>query len=185
MLWDRVHFQRDPDLRQRPQDRLALHRAGKADTECLHRKLQRPPTGRTPERNPVPVPALCPRHAGRLAQGLQYRTTPLPPRLADARRVRPDLRPATGPDTAQPAKLRASPRCPTRPNRQNRNQEPCSRWIKVGGNVRTDENDPDRLIAYISDIRKYRCATLHTQFKWRGTRPEGLLDRHCGTHQQG
>ena len=60
---------------------------------------------------------------------------PLPPRLADARRVRPDLHPATGPDAAQPAKLRASPRCPTRPNGQNSNPESRSRWIKVGGNV--------------------------------------------------
>jgi hypothetical protein len=49
--------------------------------------------------------------------------------------VRPDLHPATGSDAAQPAKLRASPRCPTRPNRQNSSPESRSRWIKVGGNV--------------------------------------------------
>ncbi len=87
------------------------------------------------ERDAVPVPAPCPRHARRLAHRLQHRTPSLPPRLADASRVRPNLRPATGPDAAQPAKLRASPRCPTRPNGQNSNPESRSRWIKVGGNV--------------------------------------------------
>ncbi|TKA94267.1 type I restriction endonuclease subunit R, partial [Cereibacter changlensis] len=45
---------------------------------------------------------------------------------------------ATAPDAAQPAKLRASPRCPNRPNGQNSNSESRSRWIKVGGNVNAD-----------------------------------------------
>ncbi|MFZ1468116.1 MAG: hypothetical protein WAT09_03965 [Paracoccaceae bacterium] len=70
-----------------------------------------------------------------MAHRLQHRTPPLPPRMANARRVRPDLRPATGPDAAQSAKLRTGPRCPTRPNGQNSNPESRSRWIKVGGNV--------------------------------------------------
>ncbi len=87
----------------------------------------------------VCVPEPCPRHARRLAQGLQHRTPPLPPWLANAVRVRPNLHPATGPDAAQPAKLRASPRCSTRPNRQNSNPESRSRWIKVGGNVIGDQ----------------------------------------------
>lgn len=43
---------------------------------------------------------------------------------------------AVGSDAAQPAKLRASPRCPTRPKRQNSNPVSPSRGIKVGGNVR-------------------------------------------------
>lgn len=34
---------------------------------------------------------------------------------ADTRRLRADLHPATVPDAAQPTKLHASPRCPTRP----------------------------------------------------------------------
>ncbi len=49
--------------------------------------------------------------------------------------------PATGPDAAQCAKPRASPRCPTRPNGQNSNPEPRSRWIKVGGNVTAHNRD--------------------------------------------
>jgi len=51
-------------------------------------------------------------------------------------RLRPDLHPATWPEAAQPAKLRASPRCPTRSNGQNSNPEPRSRWIKLGGSVK-------------------------------------------------
>lgn len=39
-------------------------------------------------------------------------------------------------NAAQPAKLRTSPRCTTRPNRQNPDPESRSRWIRVGGNVR-------------------------------------------------
>ena len=42
-------------------------------------------------------------HAGGLAKGLQHRTAPLAPRMAKARRVRPYLRPATGPDAPQSA----------------------------------------------------------------------------------
>ena len=52
---DRVHLERDPDLRRRPQDRLALHRARQADPERLHRELQRPPARRAPERDAVLV----------------------------------------------------------------------------------------------------------------------------------
>ncbi len=88
---------------------------------------------------PVPVFAPFPRDARHLAHGLQHRAPPLPPQLADPSRVRRNLRPATGPDAAQSAKLRASPRCPTRRNRQNSNSESRSRWIKVGGNVRSSE----------------------------------------------
>ena len=46
-----------------------------------------------------------------------------------------DLRPVTEPDAAQPAKHRASPRCPSRPNGQNSNPESRSRRIKGRGNV--------------------------------------------------
>jgi putative transposase len=74
-------------------------------------------------------------YARGLAQTLQHRTPLHSPRMADACRVRTDLHSATGPDTAQPATLRASPRCPTRPNGQNTNSESRSRWIKVGGNI--------------------------------------------------
>lgn len=84
---------------------------------------------------PCSRPCTCPRHAGRLAHGLQHRTPPLAPRLADTRCVRPDLHPATRPDAAQSAKLRASPRYPTRQNGQSSNPESRSRWIKVWGNV--------------------------------------------------
>ena len=73
----------------------------------------------TVERDAVPVPAPCPRHAGRLAQRLQHGTPPFPTCLANTHRVRTNLRPATGPDAAQPAKLRAKPRCPIRPSGQN------------------------------------------------------------------
>ena len=69
-------------------------------------------------------------------------TTPNAPTHASAgrpRRVRRNLHTATGPDAAQPAKLRASPRCPTRPNRQKSNSESRSRWIKVGGNGAVSE----------------------------------------------
>lgn len=86
------------------------------------------------------------------------RTPPFPFRLENARRLRPDIHPATGPDAAQPAKLRTSPRCPTRPNGQNQNPESRSRWIEVGGNVtwyglHVAERDYDRphdLAAFLS-----------------------------------
>lgn len=83
--------------------------------------------------NETPFPSL--NHARDLARGLQYRTPPLPPRLADACPVRPDPHPATGADAAQPAKLRVGPRGLTRPKQQNSNSESRSHWIKVGGNV--------------------------------------------------
>ncbi len=57
----------------------------------------------------------------------QHQTPPPASRLADACRVRSDLHPATGPAAPQPARLRASPRCPTRENRQNSNQVPRPR----------------------------------------------------------
>ncbi len=107
-----------------------------ADPERLHRELQWSAARRAAERDAVPVAEPCPRHARSLAHRLQHRTTAFPARLADASRVRRDLHPATGPGAAQPAKLRASPRRSTRPNRPNSNAESRSRWIKVGGNVK-------------------------------------------------
>ncbi len=68
--------------------------------------------------------------------------TERPPRLADAARLRPDVLPATGPYAAQPAKLRASPRRPTCPNRQNANSESRSGWIKVAGNIKGEGDAP-------------------------------------------
>jgi putative transposase len=53
----------------------------------------------------VPLPEPRPRHAGRLAQRLYHRTPPFPPGLANTRRVYPNLHPATGSDTAQPAQI--------------------------------------------------------------------------------
>jgi len=132
------HFDRDPDLYRLTQDRLALHRTRQADQECFNRKLQWPSPGRVAERNPVPIPASCTRHAGRLAHGLQHRTPPPAPRMADACGVRTNLQPAMGPDAAQSAKLRAGPRCTTRPERQNSIPESRSRWIKVRGTVTCD-----------------------------------------------
>lgn len=87
--------------------------------------------------NETLFPSLHHARATRAAWRTDYNTEhpPLPPRLADPCRLRPDLHPATAPAAAQPAKLRASPRCPTRPNGQNSNPESRSRWIKVGGNV--------------------------------------------------
>jgi transposase InsO family protein len=41
----RVHQQRHPDIGRSEPRRLALHRAGQAHAECLHRKLQRPAAG--------------------------------------------------------------------------------------------------------------------------------------------
>jgi putative transposase len=51
-----------------------------------------------------------------LAPRLQHRTAPLQPRMKDARRVRPNLRPKARLVAAQSAKLHASPLCPFRPN---------------------------------------------------------------------
>jgi hypothetical protein len=43
--------------------------------------------------------------------------------LTNARRVHPNLHPATGPDATQSAKLRASPHCSARRKRQHSNSE--------------------------------------------------------------
>lgn len=48
-----------------------------------------------------------PCHACSTVQGLQHRTPPFPPWLANARGGRPDLRHATGPDAVQSEKLHA------------------------------------------------------------------------------
>ena len=45
--------------------RLALHRAGQADAERLHRELQRPAARRVPERDVVPLVGSRPRHAAK------------------------------------------------------------------------------------------------------------------------
>jgi hypothetical protein len=71
--------------------------------------------------------------------------TERPPRPADAARLRPDLHPATGPHAAQPAQLRASPRCPTRPNGQNSDSESRSGWITVAGNIKGKGDAPRKL----------------------------------------
>jgi putative transposase len=63
------------------------------------------------------------RDACRLVQGLQYRTPPLAPRLANVDRVHPDLRLATGHDAALPAKHHAGMRDPNCPNGQTSNLE--------------------------------------------------------------
>ena len=67
-------------------------------------------------------------------------TPPLAPWLANAYRVRPDLRLATEPDAAPPTTLHARTRCPSRPNGQRSSTEPHTRWIKVGGNVSGHED---------------------------------------------
>jgi putative transposase len=66
------------------------------------KELQWSSPGRALERDTVCVPELCPRHARGLAHGQQHRTPPLPPRLADACRLRRDLHPATGPGGRYP-----------------------------------------------------------------------------------
>ena len=43
--WQRTHKQRHPGMGRSEPCRMALHRAGQADAERLHRELQRPPTG--------------------------------------------------------------------------------------------------------------------------------------------
>jgi hypothetical protein len=53
--WHRVHLERDPDLCRRPQDRLTLRRAGKAEPERHHRELLWPSARRAVERDAVPV----------------------------------------------------------------------------------------------------------------------------------
>lgn len=61
--------------------------------------------------NETLFPSLHHARATLAAWRRDHRTPEFTPWLADACRVRPNLHPATGPDAAQPAKLRASPRC--------------------------------------------------------------------------
>ena len=56
-------------------------------------------------------------------------------RLANTRRVLPDLRSKMAADAADSATPRTSLRCPTRPNRHNSNSGSCSVWIRFGGNI--------------------------------------------------
>ena len=68
--------------------RLALHRAGQAAAERLHRELQRPAQGRAAERDPVPLAAARPGRARGLAARLQRGTAALEARLDDASGLR-------------------------------------------------------------------------------------------------
>jgi putative transposase len=87
----RVHQQRPFALGRRDADRLALHRAGQADPERLHRKLQWAAARRVLERDAVLIIGPRPRHAGDMAGRLQCQQAPFRSRLADAYRVRPHL----------------------------------------------------------------------------------------------
>jgi hypothetical protein len=62
---------------RRGRRRLALHRAGQAAAEWLHRKLQRPAARRASQRDAVPVAASRPRRARSLAARLQRGATAL------------------------------------------------------------------------------------------------------------
>ena len=68
---DRVHLERHARLGAGQQDRLAFHRAGKADAERLLRELQRPHARRASQREPVPRPRPCPGKDRELGRRLQ------------------------------------------------------------------------------------------------------------------
>jgi transposase InsO family protein len=67
--------------------RLALHPAGQADPERLHRVVQRPAARRTAQRDRVPLAGARPRADRRMARGLQSLAPPHEPRRAHASRV--------------------------------------------------------------------------------------------------
>lgn len=99
---------------------------------------------------------------------------PLSPRLADTDRVRPDLHHGPGPGAAQPAKPGASPRCPTRPRRQNANPEPRSRGTKVAGNV-TEDSDLGVLHSRVWADRRVARAVHAAVTEARAGNPHGTL----------
>src|SRR5271170_1364742 len=67
---------------------MALHRAGQTDAEWLHRKLQRPPARRVPQRASVRQPQRGARDHRRMEDRLQHQPTTLEPQRAHTNRVR-------------------------------------------------------------------------------------------------
>jgi hypothetical protein len=131
----RADQQRHPDMGRSGPRCMALHRAGQAHAECLHRELQRPAAGRIVERNAIHVAGSGPRRARMLAGRLQRRTTALAARMEDAVRVRLHLPSATGSGAALCRGLRASSRSYHRPTGQLQQLGQTQDWIKLEGKV--------------------------------------------------
>src|SRR5579863_2063459 len=116
---------------------MALHRARQTNAECLYRILQRPPQGRVAQRNPVLDTAAGPDRSCRLAGRLQWIASAFETRLADALRLRLNLRSAARAGAELRQWLPASSRRSIRPTDQSQPPERTQRWIKLGGNVRS------------------------------------------------
>src|SRR5579863_3133509 len=114
---------------------MALHRARQTNAECLYRILQRPPQGRVAQRNPVLDTVAGPDRSCRLAGRLQWIASAFETRLADALRLRLNLRSAARAGAELRQWLPASSRRSIRPTDQSQHPERTQRWIKLGGNV--------------------------------------------------
>src|SRR5579859_4809649 len=114
---------------------MALHRARQTNAECLYRILQRPPRGRVAQRNPVLDTVAGPDRSCRLAGRLQWIASAFETRLADALRLRLNLRSAARAGAELRQWLPASSRRSIRPTDQSQPPERTQRWIKLGGNV--------------------------------------------------